>query len=143
MTTKHFLNHLEHERIHRAIQRVEKDTSADIVVYITRRKAPDALAAAHEVFTRRHLDKAAKDNSLLIFLSPPSRTFAVVGGKALHDAVGQDWWEELAGLLRTHFRTRYYSEGLVNAINFAGEALRHHFPAQQVDRTGQQDIIEE
>ncbi len=143
MTTKHFLNHLEHERIHRAIQRAESGTSADIVVYITRKKAPDALAAAHEVFTRRHLDKAANDNSLLIFLSPPSRTFAVVGGKALHEAVGQDWWEELAGLLRAHFRTRYYSEGLVNAVNFAGEALRCYFPADKVDRSGQADIVEE
>jgi uncharacterized membrane protein len=143
VTTKHFLNHLEHERIQRAIQRAEAGTSGDIVVFITHKKAPDPVAAAQEVFTRRHLNKAANDNSLLIFLSPPSRTFAVVGGKALHDAVGQDWWEELAGMLRTHFRTRYYSEGLAQAIDCAGEAFRAHFPADKVDRTGQSDIVEE
>ena len=75
MTTKHFLNHLEHERIQHAIQRAESGTSGDIVVFITRKQTPDALAAAHEVFTRRHLNKAAADNSLLIFVSPVSRTF--------------------------------------------------------------------
>ncbi len=143
MTTRHFLNYLEHERIHAAIKRAEKGTSGDIVVFITHKKAPDALAAAQEVFRRRHLKGSAKDNTLLIFLSPPSRTFAVVGGQALHDAVGQEWWEELAGMMRTHFRTRYYSEGLESAVNFAGEALRHYFPAEDVDRTGQADIVEE
>ncbi len=143
MTTHHFLTHLEHERIHAAIKRAEAGTSGDIVVFITHKKAPDALAAAHEKFKRLRLHKATNDNSLLIFLSPPSRTFAVVGGQALHDAVGQDWWEELAGLMRTHFRTRYYSEGLVSAIKFAGEALQYYFPADQVDRTGQTDIVEE
>jgi uncharacterized membrane protein len=81
---------------------------------------------------------------LLIFLSPPSRTFAVVGGQALHDAVGQEWWEELAGMMRTHFRTRYYSEGLESAVRFAGEALQYYFPVQEeVDRGSQPDIVEE
>lgn len=143
MRTYHFLNHLEHERIRAAIQRAEKGTSGEIVVYITHKKAPDALATAQEVFKRRYLKRTAKDNTLLIFLSPPSRTFAVVGGQALHDAVGQEWWGKLAGILRTHFRARYYSEGLESAIKFAGEAFRYYFPAKQVDRTGQADIVEE
>ena len=57
--------------------------------------------------------------------------------------MGQEWWEEMAGMMRTHFRTRYYSEGIESAVNFAGEALRYHFPADDVDRTGQADIVEE
>ena len=69
--------------------------------------------------------------------------FAIVGGTALHDKVGQAWWEELAGVLRTHFRTAYYSEGLVAAIKLAGHALKQHFPAENVDRSGQSDIVEE
>ena len=63
MTTHHFLTHLEHERIHAAIKRAEKGTSGDIVVFITHKKAPDALAAAQEVFQRRHHKGLAKDNS--------------------------------------------------------------------------------
>jgi uncharacterized membrane protein len=141
--TKHFLSKLEHTLVHDAIRKAEAGTSGDIVVYITQKEAPDALAAAQEVFTRRHLEKAAKDNSLLIFLAPVSQTFAVVGGKALHEAVGQAWWDDLAGVLRTHFRTSYFTEGLVESIKKAGHALKNHFPADNVDRAGQSDIIEE
>jgi len=141
--TRHFLDKLEHELINDAIRKAEAGTSGDIVVYITHKAAPDALAAAQQVFTKRHLEKAADDNSLLIFLAPTSQTFAVIGGQALHKAVGQAWWEELAGVLRTHFRTAYYSEGLVAAIKLAGHALKQHFPAENVDRSGQSDIVEE
>ncbi len=143
MKTNHFLSKLEHERLEKAIRKAEDGTSGDIVIFIPHKAAPDALAAAQQVFTRRHLGKAADDNSLLIFLAPTSQTFAVVGGKALHNAVGQAWWDKLAGVLRTHFRTSSYSEGLVAAIKLAGQALKQHFPAENIDRAGQSDIVEE
>jgi uncharacterized membrane protein len=141
--TRHFLNKLEHERIEAAIRQAETGTSGDIVVFITHKAAPDALAAAHQVFTKRHLEKAVDDNSLLLFLAPTSQTFAVVGGKALYHAVGQGWWDELAVTLSTHFRTAHYTEGIVLAVNRAGDALKQHFPAEKIDRTGQSDIVEE
>lgn len=143
MKTRHFLNQLEHARVQEAICKAESGTSGDIVVFITHKAVPDALAAAQTVFTRRHLQKADDDNSLLIFLAPKSQTFAVVGGTALHDRVGQAWWDDLAKLLHHHFRMGVYTEGLVEAIERAGEALRSHFPATKVDRTGQSDIVEE
>jgi uncharacterized membrane protein len=142
--TTHFLSTLEHEHIKRAIERAEQHTSADIVVYITHKEAPDALAAAKEVFTTRKLTQAEADTSLLIFLSPPSHTFAVIGGKALHEAMGQAWWEEIASILRTHFRTKYYSEGIITAVRFASKGLRKPFPAEfENDRAGQDDLIED
>ena len=143
MKTRHFLNELEHARVHEAIRQAETGTSADIVVCITHKAVPDALAEAQAVFTLRHLQKAVDDNSLLIFLAPKSQTFAVVGGKALHQRVGQAWWDELARLLRQHFRIGAYTDGLVEAIELAGEALQRHFPADNVDRTGQSDIVDE
>ena len=143
MKTKHFLNQLEHARIHRAITEAERGTSGDIVVYITHKPAPDALAAGQKIFAGRKLEKAQDDNNLLFFLAPKSQTFAAVGGKALHERVGQAWWDELAGLLGSHFRDGKFTDGLVAAIDRAGSALRQHFPADQVDRTGQSDIVEE
>jgi uncharacterized membrane protein len=141
--TKHFLNKLEHGLIHRAITEAERDTSGDIVVYISHKTAPDALAAAQEVFAQRKLEKASDDNNLLFYLAPRSQTFAAVGGKALHDRVGQAWWDELVGLLGNHFRDGKFTDGLVAAIDRAGHALRRHFPAANTDRTGQSDIVEE
>ncbi len=143
MKTKHFFNQLEHDRIIAAIQAAERGTSGDIVLFITHHAVKDALPAAHDVFTKRHLEKAADDNSLLIFLAPKSQTFAVVGGKLLHDRVGQAWWDGLIETLRHHFKQGRFTDGLVAAIEKSGQALRQHFPAQGVDRTGQSDILED
>ena len=143
MKPKHFLKHVEHDRILRAIHAAEQGTSGDIVLYITHQHIDDALLAANAEFQRLKLDAATVRNSLLIFVAPESQTFAVVGGPALHDKVGQTWWNELVALLRAHFNAGDFTGGLIAAINRAGDAMRKHFPAQSVDRTGQHDIIEE
>jgi uncharacterized membrane protein len=142
--TKHFLNKLEHEQIHRAVVEAEHGTDGNIVVFITHKSAPDALAAAREVLGRRHRKNLAGDKTLLLFLAPQSQTFAAVGGKTLHDRVGQVWWDELVKQLGQHFRDGNFTDGLLTAIRRAGHALREHFPAAgETDRTGQHDIVEE
>jgi uncharacterized membrane protein len=143
MKVKHFLNSVEHERVHRAIRSAENGTSGDIVVYITHRSVKDPLAAANEEFGKLRLETAAEKNSLLIFLAPKTQRFAVVGGTALHEKVGQAWWDELVALLTRHFKKSRYTDGLVATIEEAGRALKKHFPAQNPDRTGQKDIVEE
>ena len=143
MKTRHFLNQLEHARITAAIKAAELGTSGDVVVFITHKAEADALATAHATFTRMHLQSATDDNSLLLFLAPKSQTFAVVGGKALHERVGQAWWDGLIELLKKHFKAEDYTGGLVAAIERAGHALKEHFPATDVDRSGQSDIVED
>ena len=142
MKAKHFFNKLEHERITSAIKSAEAGTSGDIVLFITHRTINDALAAAHTVFTRRHLEKAADDDSLLFFIAPKSHTFAVIGGKALHDRVGQAWWDALSALLQRHFKAEDYTGGLVAAIEVAGQALKEHFPSNGVNQTGPSGIVD-
>ncbi len=143
MKAKHFFTQIEHARITQAIREAERGTSGDIVLYITHHAVDDALAAAHATFTKRHLEKAADDNSLLLFVAPKSQTFALVGGKALHDRVGQAWWDALVALLGEHFKAGRFTDGLVAVIGKAGHALKEHFPSSRVDRTGQSDIVED
>ena len=143
MKVKHFLSALEHDRVHRAIRSAEEGTSGDIVLFISRRKVEDPLAAAKEEFRKMRLETATDKNSLLIFLAPKSQKFAVVGGTALHAKVAQHWWNELIDLLTRHFKEGHYTDGLVAAIERAGHALKTHFPASATDRTGQSDIVEE
>jgi len=142
MHMRHFLKRIEHEHLHEAIQQAEKGTSGTIVVFISGQPAPDALAVAQEEFRRRGLETATRKNSLLIFLAPKSQTFAVIGGTALHEKVGQAWWDALAALLSQHFRAGDYLGGLTAAIHRAGLALRHHFPAADIDRMDEHDIID-
>jgi uncharacterized membrane protein len=143
MRVKKFLTALEHQRVHDAIKNAEARTSGDIVIYIAHRRVEYPLTTAHDKFSQLRLEKAEAKNSLLILVAPRSQTFAVVGGTALHEKVGQKWWEELSALLHHHFKEGRYTDGLVAAIERAGHALQTHFPAGNVDRTGQQDIIED
>jgi uncharacterized membrane protein len=143
MKVKHFLSALEHDRVHAAIQAAEQGTSGDIVVVITHKRVTDPLAAAHHEFRRLGLETATNKDGLLIFLAPKSQKFAVLGGTALHDKTGQPWWDHLSDLLAHHFRQGNFTDGLVAAIEQAGQKLKQHFPASGTDRTGQQDIVED
>ena len=143
MKIKHFLSALEHSRVHQAIQSAEEGTSGDIVLYITHRAVSDPLAAAHTEFRKLRLDTATAQNSLLILLAPKTQKFAVVGGTALHEKVGQGWWDDFIARLTRHFKEGRYTDGLIDAIEHAGRALKTHFPDNTVDRTGEKDIVEE
>jgi len=143
MKIKHFLNNVEHGRIHQAIKAAEEGTSGDIVLFISQCGAKDPLTAANHQFRKLKLETATDKNSLLIFLAPKTQTFAVVGGTELHAKVGQVWWDELIALLTSHFKEGRYTDGLVAAIERSGHALKTHFPATAPDRTGQHDIVEE
>ncbi len=143
MKTKHFLNAVEHARVHAAIQSAEQGTSGDIVVFITHKRVTDPLAAANDEFRKLGLETTTNKDSFLLFVAPTSQKFAVVGGTALHEKVGQAWWDHLSALLTRHFKEGHYTDGLIAALDQAGEQLKHHFPAQSIDRTGQKDIVEE
>lgn len=143
MKVRHFLSNVEHARVHEAIKAAELDTSGDIVLFISHRRVGDPLAAANLEFRKMHLETATDKNSLLIFLAPKSQTFAVVGGTAFHDKLGQVWWENLVALLTKHFKDGHYTNGLIAAIEEAGRALKTHFSSTSTDRTGQLDIVEE
>ena len=143
MKVKHFLSEIEHARLHAAIKAAEEGTSGDIVVVISHKRVEDPLAAAHHEFRRLHLETATDKDNFLLFLAPKSQKFAVVGGTALHDKVGQAWWNHLSTLLTLHFKEGRYMDGLVEAIEQVGQKLKAHFPAQAIDRTGEKDIVEE
>ena len=137
---------MEHDRVHQAIQSAEEGTSGDIVLFISHRNAEDPLAAANHEFRKLRLETATDKNSLLIFLAPKSQKFAVVGGTALHEKVGQAWWDDLIALLTRHFKEGRYTDGLVAAIEQAGRALKTHFPASTptapVERTSSKSNLD-
>ncbi|MCE0497858.1 MAG: TPM domain-containing protein [Methylacidiphilales bacterium] len=146
MKVKHFLSALEHQRIHQAIQSAEEGSSGRIVVYISHRNVADPLAAAHHAFRKLKLETDTDDtdkNNLLIFVAPKTRKIAVVGGTALHEKIGQTWWDDLIALLTRHFKEGRYTDGLVDALQHAGQTLKSHFPSGTPHRHARQDIVEE
>ena len=130
MKTHHFLKQVDHDRLHRAIDQAERGTSVRMVVYITHRSVSDPVDAAQAVFRKLGLEKKSQSCGFLIFLSPKSQTFAVLGGSTLHQKVGQAWWDELARVLSLHFQKGDYTEGLLTATGMAELEFRRFFTSE-------------
>ncbi len=142
MKIRHFLSAMEHERIHRAVQAAEANTSGRIIVYIGRHRTRDALAEGHRLFRKLGMEMDDKKTGLLFFIAPKAQTFSVIGGTTLHERLGQEWWDALAAKIGAQFREGRFTDGLVSAIEEAGRVLHLHFKSDGALPSGP-DIIEE
>ncbi len=144
MKIRHFLNRVEHDRIHQAIQAAERGTAGRVVIYISRRRVKDAMIEAHRHFSQLHLETEEEKCGLLLFLAPKTQKFAVLGGTALHEKLGQSWWDHLAQAMTVHFKAERYTEGILAALEEVGVTLKAHFPSDQPSSSsGEKDLIEE
>jgi uncharacterized membrane protein len=123
-----FTPKLDHARVVAAISAAERLTSGEIQVLIARHRAPDPVAAAQRHFRRLGLANSPHRNSVLLFVAPRSRSFAVIGDQGIHERCGDAFWTELAAAMTAYFQRGEFTEGLVHGIARAGELLAVHFP---------------
>jgi len=123
MRTKEFLSKLEHDRIVQVIREAESKTSGQIRVYIQRGKA-----AAQKKFHRLGMHKTSERNAVLIFVAPRAHKFAVVGDKAIHEKCGEEFWQRVVDVMRTHFQNEKFSHAIVEAVEEIGKLLATYFP---------------
>jgi uncharacterized membrane protein len=134
MRTREFLSKLEHDRIIRAIREAESKTSGEIRVLIQRGKLKsDPLVAAKKKFHRLGMHKTRERNAVLIFVAPRAHKFAVVGDEAIHKRCGEEFWQRIAGEIRTRFQSEKFSDALVEAVREIGGVLASDFPKTRVD----------
>jgi uncharacterized membrane protein len=143
MKPKEFLSRLEHDQIVGAIQRAEKKTSGEIRVFISGHEPEDAVKAAQKHFDELGMHRATEKNGVLIFVAPHARKFAVIGDAGVHQRCGDAFWSALAAEMTGHFKKGAFTEGLIHAINKAGELLAEHFPRKTDDKKKRPDGIEE
>ena len=120
---------IDHERVDAAIREAEKKTSGEIRVLVARHRTGNPVAAAQRHFDKMGLARSARHHAVLIFVSPRSKTFAVVGDKGVHERCGPTFWTELAAAMTVFFKRAEFTEGLVHGIERAGALLAEHFPA--------------
>ncbi len=126
---KHRLaHHVAEDPIAAAIKRAEAATTGKILVTLASHTGPDILPAAYKAFVRLEMHRAGKRNSVLFFVAPERREFAVVGDAAIHDALGQRFWDELALAMSEKIRSTDLTQGLVFGIERVGRELATHFP---------------
>jgi uncharacterized membrane protein len=124
---------IDHDRVLSAIRAAEAGTSGEIRVAIARHKVEDPVAAAQAYFNKMGMANSPHRNGILIFVSPRSRKFAVIGDSAVHEKCGDAFWASLAQAMGSHFRSGDFTAGLVHGIERAGKLLAETFPRSKGD----------
>jgi uncharacterized membrane protein len=125
---KKFINQLPHDTLVAAIRDAEKNTSGQIRVLISHKVVVDPVAAAQKEFVRLGMAKLPERNGVLIFVTPRSRKFAVIGDAGVHAKCGDVFWQKLAETMTDYFLKSEFTEGIAHGVRKAGELLAEHFP---------------
>ena len=116
-------------RVVEAIREAERVTSGEIWVSVAHFFWGDVEKTAGKAFHRLGMENTADRNSVLIFLVPSRKRFAIVGDTGIHEKVGQAFWHDVSACLSSHFRRGAFTEGLVEAVRMVGDRLAAHFPS--------------
>jgi uncharacterized membrane protein len=128
MTRKQLLRIIDRERIKNAIEAAERRTSGEICVSVAPLFWGSIEKAADKAFVRLGMTHTKARNGVLLFVVPSRRKFVVLGDQAIHERVGQEFWESVAAIISDKFRQGDFTGGLLNAIEKVGEELATHFP---------------
>jgi len=138
MHAKSFLQALDHDRIVAAIREAEGRSRGQVRVHVASHAVEDVQEAAARHFEALGMTKTAERNGVLLFVAPPSRSFAVVGDTAIHERLGPEFWRDVAAAMEADFRAGLYTDGIVKGVARVGEALAAHFPRE----AGRADVNE-
>jgi uncharacterized membrane protein len=120
--------HVDEDRIRDAIVAAELHTTGPILVTLSHGPLGTTLPAAKRAFKRLRLADAPERNAVLLFVIPERREFAIFGGSAIHEKVGQPFWERVAAAMSDRIQRGDITDGLIHGIQEAGRELAAHFP---------------
>ena len=128
MTRKKLLRVIDQEKVKAAIERAERQTSGEICVSVAPLFWGSIEKAADRAFVRMGMTHTKQRNGVLFFVVPSRRRFAVLGDQGIHEKVGQEFWDSIAGILSERFREGDFTGGLVRGIEEVGKQLSVYFP---------------
>jgi uncharacterized membrane protein len=124
------MNREQRDAIAAAIRDAEDGTTSRIAVRVVPDKTIDAFDRAKHEFERVGLHRHEAQNAALILVAPKARRFAILGDRALHERVGDDFWSGLVKRSQPYFARGQLFEGILYAVDRIGEAVREHFPEE-------------
>src|SRR6266852_2843544 len=142
MTQKEFLEKLDQDRIVKAIQNAEQQTSGEIRVHVQPKAGSDIHAFAERTFERLGMTKTALRNGVLLFIATEHHRFVILGDRGIDEKVPPGFWDEIAAKLTIRFKNDEFTDGLVEAIRAAGEHLKAYFPRSADDVNELSDEID-
>ena len=123
-----FFSKIEEPRIVGSIRAAELRSRGEIRIHITEVAVDDPVKEATAAFERLGMTATQERNGILIFIAPKSHKFAVLGDSGITSRVGTAPLDEMASTIQAAFREGHFSDGLVAAVEQAGDLLATHFP---------------
>ena len=120
--------YVDDKRIVHAIEAAERGSSGEIRVSIAPHFWGGVRKAAEKAFERMGMTRTADRNGVLIFVVPSRREFAILGDVAIHEKVGQEFWDRVGAAMSARMRSGDLTDGIVHGIEEAGRELAAHFP---------------
>lgn len=127
---RRFLTVTEREQIAAALAEAGRHTRARIGLSIDERAAKDPRASARTHFREWQLPEGERATAVLVYVSAPSRSYAIVGGEEVHRVAPQTFWELVDRDLHHHFEEGRYCDGIFKAIAQVAIQLERHFPRE-------------
>jgi len=136
-----FFSEEEQRRIREAVKSAESRTSGEIRVFVEPRCRGDVMDRAAYVFHQLKMHRTALRNGVLIYLSHEDRKFAILGDAGINKVTGPSFWNGVKDTMRGFFVKGDFTEGMVEGLAMAGEALSKNFPHKAGDRNELPDDI--
>lgn len=133
MKQKDFLAALDKGRVAAAIEAAERRTSGEIRVHVQARAHGEIRKIAERTFERLGMTKTELRNGVLLFIACEEQRFVILGDRGIDEKVPPHFWDDIAARLTSRFKSGEITEGIVEAIESAGEELAHDFPREAGD----------
>lgn len=128
---KDFLSSTDEKEIVEAIAQAEKNTTGEIRVHIETNSTIEPFTRAQEVFFQLNMHKTSYANGVLFYICINSKSFVILGDKAIDEKVKSDnFWEGTKELVINHFKQGLFKQGLIYGILKAGSKLKVYFPQE-------------
>lgn len=127
----------EKKQIESAIEALELKTSAELRVYIERKKKNQQLSAFEQglkYFNELKMFNTDAKNGVLIYIAYKDQQCAIIGDQGIHQYVKQQFWDEQYQLMNNRFKQKQYNQGIVEVISNIGEKLAQYFPYLENDK---------
>ncbi|MDH3003309.1 TPM domain-containing protein [Pasteurella multocida] len=130
---------IDKQQVEKAIFQLEKQTSAELRVYVERkipRKAQVNMGVerALQIFDELGMQATEAHNGVLIYVAFRAHQCAIIGDQGIHQYVGDAFWQQQCELMISHFRQNAYTQGIIVAIDNIAKELANYFPIQPDDK---------
>ena len=131
----------EKGQIVQAIKTAENLTSGEIQVHLENHCKIDVMDRAAEIFAILKMHKTKLRNGVLFYMAIKDHKFAILGDEGINEIVPKNFWDEIKESMMLHFTQEHITDGLVQGITMAGDALKENFPIQDDDENELPDEI--